>query len=586
MNSKLAQYLLGLILIVTGTCALSFILLPIQSFQPNDILYNQKNYQSWFSAINFSTNAYFPWRFDSFLNRFGFANTANSTLLLYVCLFGSGLYSFLFQKQRDAINAFALAFIGVLSIFLLFGLDVTIFGALAWLPWVVLALLYFYNAGKNQLLAGLLLFFLSLRLSSSAQYLAVLPALIAIAIGTPWRFIQKRFAVVATIILLAPAIYASCSIGEISFPDYPRLKSSLVPDDGLPGFQRPLIGPELPLPVINRDSVKHLYPPFALSLLIVGLFIVSKQKEPKDRSDLVLISFLVLCSVSLLDLIPREPMASIMPIAALSRIIPGLFLIPLVTIILVLAYFLFVVIICKYSERLVFKAWYLLLPVLVTSFWNSNSFPLPALASDNANSTYFAASDNNRQIVASPSYTLINSLGISILNKDWYQQKRRAVTPHHFGASITASTHNDKVELLADKTRTTRWSTGIGSQNGTEWILVYLPETKRIEGVSLQLGEFNSDFARGIAISYLDNCDENSKLSFDKYKEIFRSSPWLGSIQYSKSGYPYFGPQAWTRYIFPSAIDAKCFLISQVGTSSHYDWSVTELRFLVSTIKE
>ncbi|MCB0334007.1 MAG: hypothetical protein KDD55_10945, partial [Bdellovibrionales bacterium] len=146
-----------------------------------------------------------------------------------------------------------------------------------------------------------------------------------------------------------------------------------------------------------------------------------------------------------------------------------------------------------------------------------------------------------------------------------------------FSPTLRASMNNTESSLnrMLDGRGKTRWSEKTGNQNGSEWIEISLPSETTALALDLNVGKFSSDFPRGVRVtSWPRVCDKRGE---DKGEIVYEQAQWLGSVNFTPQGFPYYKPQNQVIIRFQSAVTTQCLLVEQTS-SAPFDWSVTRLR--------
>ena len=315
----------------------------------------------WFPLADGISNAYHMWRLDpfsllaSYFTDFSHWSGAFSPIQVFLFSAGSWSLFFSFTATVQFFKRAALITLGTWSLstllLILFGQNSVVWGSLMWLPFSILALstaqLYWRTEHSNKPLLLISVVLCSLLIYFSANQLAWLVSALTLLIvyfahedlsdrsNSNALFHEKLW----IIILLVPAIWGLFSAPIADFPDYPST-SHLVPDDGLAGLTRPLIGKDYPLAVINRAGLKKLLMPYSLSALILlplSWLIIRRSHYRAFYMITFLLSILLV-----LDILLPEHFSQISPLSAISRMLPGVSMMSLAPIILALLIFSFI----------------------------------------------------------------------------------------------------------------------------------------------------------------------------------------------------------------------------------------------------
>ena len=489
---------------------------------------------------------------------------------LLIFLFGTCLVvrMVLIQGGTNPCYGWLLGALPALLALFVTGTDVVTLSALAWIPLCALlfsAILFVNQAGLLRGAFPLLLLTLGISgiCAGSSHHLAPLAALGSLLVarclatgsvhGAP-----KVGEAVTLAIAFIPAILALTIIPSAPFPDYPPL-AHVVPDDGLPGIIRPLIGLDYPIQVINRAVEKNIFrTPVIVLLFFASLALITLREATRtSRASLLLLSVL-LGTLCVIDTQLPESMAQTGPIASVKRLLPwgtSLSYIPFVT---------------------ALGVWSLTL-VLVTSSRRGASIPLTALLAITLANNALAHHQANipvgapREIETSPSLAVFQYLqeSTSELTADAHTLKATAELPTSSLQGLIQSVkggRNEGSEPLTDGDPKTRWSS---AQRGDESLSVTFTSPQTLRGIELDPGAFTSDFPRGIEV--LGTTVE------DKEIKLVSFASWQGSVAFTPLGYPYFLGQHEVRVLFGHAETLKRLTIRQTGKAP-FDWSVAEIK--------
>ncbi|MCB0334819.1 MAG: hypothetical protein KDD62_00895, partial [Bdellovibrionales bacterium] len=310
------------------------------------------------------------------------------------------------------------------------------------------------------------------------------------------------------------------------------------------------------------------------------------------KPPLVLLGALALLA---LDVFPPEGIRQIMPLATLGRLVPFLFYLPMTSIWLWVCLFYFLLVSFRAREWTLIAIVYATVMLLPPAeggllqhgvFLKSNqNAPLEEFAGRSEKDFNTHQSDFYLTRLLSPSYALLRDMGLWPL--DSYlaikHGKFRTIRkfPHVFSASHNSS--HESFVRLADRQLNTRWSPEGGKQNGDEWLHLYLRTPLWLYGIELSSGAFFTDFARGLRLSYLENCtgaDAASNGQRNSFEHILTTAEWDGALAYTVDDYPYLQSPSYVKVYFPRPVLAQCLLIEQIGQSKHYDWSIARVRLI------
>jgi hypothetical protein len=258
--------------------------------------------RGWFPLVHLFHNGYLQWRIDH-LSRIiarilpSFNAASFHLLSLTVLLIGAErLISRIMLSagtgRSGSTHSFLLALCATSAVVLAIGRDSVTLASLAWIPLLALLLGGAVSILRSAVRGAaapfwFLLLFVAVELCASAHQLALLSTglavLMAHCIFTPLHAPEPVSASdtppvrvpawIASVLVFAPAVLTVALCPAPPLPDYPTL-AHVVPDDGLPGIVRPLIGPDLPIAVVDREAVRALYRRPAALAVVLGILVV------------------------------------------------------------------------------------------------------------------------------------------------------------------------------------------------------------------------------------------------------------------------------------------------------------------------
>jgi hypothetical protein len=524
-----------------------------------------------------------------------------------VAIFCFGL-TLLFSDEKNCWRGALLAALTTLFLGKLFGSDLVILTSLTWLPLLLWVLLRAQKlCALSPLLWILLVVFFSFRISSSAHQFTIL--LLGVAV-----FLLPRSG--RTTVLWLGFLLLSLRGFDFSLPaipHYPAL-ARVVPDDGVAGLVRPLLGPGFELQIIDRRFIRDCFFGPALLMLLLVFWQISfltirwlrgrkaasfstaedaTVRRGMDNYSLPLctsassvvenfcsrmlvplslvrrsekVSAIIALCIACDCLLPEE-LALIAPLQTLARVLPGLFLYPLTPIFCAIIPLLLVLQLHKFRPLAL-----LLLGVTALSLSSGTLL-------QRREATTLTQLRNGvvaPEIAVSPSLALFIRYGVDLaiapaLNTFRYSQK---VTVH-------GSSGEDLAGALTDRNLHTRWrASPLGQeaqQRGNEWLLIEFSRVAPLRALNLDCGHFITDFPRALRVFALPECTEGKFAAPEK--PLLEYSPWLGPLLETASHHPYLGSESDVRLTLPGAPELKCVLIQQTGTAP-FDWSIAELKIL------
>lgn len=572
----------------------------------------------WFNLSHGAYNFFLSWRIDPITLLFGKLVYAAAPIwtasLVWIQLSILGIGSQLLIEQlaasKNSKQKFFEQVFGslVIPLFIaaVWGRDTILISAVCWIPWLIMAM---YAAIRRPILGTPLVAIAALLHACAANQIAWAGVIAA------YLFVNRTAASSATtqgnrplnfmhltfLLMLTPAVVAIINAPVPLFPSYPP-EARVVPDDGLLGIVRPLIGPDFPIPVIDRLTIRSDYSWFSLIGLAVLLFSWPAVRNSRLRSLYFIPS--VLIGLVFLDTCVPEAFALISPIATVGRIVPGTFLLSLTPWAMCVSVYVILLSWCIAGRQMRF----IVLGLLVIAFFiNSQNLykkdiiPLAEMKSDLSLLRDVVESDPAQQ--TSTSFLISPSLGVIkgiFKDQKWSDQILPRTRLISTATAVSAGEHHPRISSypsansagrlsrMVDEKIRTRWSSGTGKQSGTEALLISIPAGIKLDAIELDPGAFQSDFPRGLRVFSSPQCTflynfQPSELEpyMDKAVEI---SEWQGAIKFSSDGFPYFASQSDVRVTFSETREVECLLIEQTGHDEHFDWSVAELRFVRSPL--
>jgi hypothetical protein len=139
-----------------------------------------------------------------------------------------------------------------------------------------------------------------------------------------------------------------------------------------------------------------------------------------------------------------------------------------------------------------------------------------------------------------------------------------------FQSRLFASTGD--VSNIGTGNSSKRWNSKL--QNGSEWVGVKFNFEQRIRGVVLETGNFHSDYPRLLEFSWALDCPE--ELTGETLTNKVIVSPQ--NVKFLADGiYPYLATPSNVRIVLDEPQQVKCLMFKQLGKSSKFDWSITDI---------
>ncbi len=466
-----------------------------------------------------------------------------------------------------------IALSSALSLMLLYGNDPIILGIFSLAPLIALTvtrylksgatlwvLLFAYLALKNRAFAGPLF----------AHSIIISAVLAVLSTYCDMRFNKKassseavsfRSAIIFLITTLL-TLFTYYQTPQAPIFDYPA-NSVLLPDDGLPGIIRPLIGDDYFVPTIDQVWIKYALYQFSWIALITSLISLAVSLKKKGVLPSIIIAFFI-SSVLALDILTPNSLSVIAPLASVSRVLPGLSLFPLS---LILPGLLLVTIL--YSTPRVTPRLSKL--SLLTIF-------IPILTGALSHSHYIKNERYDEKVFSLHNAPL-NSNSLQNLNSPslWITlnyDRLRPLKDEELNRFVSPDISNcDLVNLKGDCTSLidNNLNSRIRSlENKESALTVHFKAPVKISAIQISPGKFSSDYPNKLEIY---SCIEGSN-------SLILSLPnWLGPVRSTTSGLSYIGAQSDVKLGFKEDITTDCLTVVQ-SKNNRFDWSIAELAIL------
>ncbi|NMC61957.1 MAG: YfhO family protein, partial [SAR324 cluster bacterium] len=470
----------------------------------------------WFTLVHFSSNAVFTWRIDPVLNWILDAYGYRYFFAVSVLIFTVGIYAvcdLLSNGWRPLLSALCASFCAVCLI-LMFGFDTLLISSTMWFPWVLFILLFVFTRKRVNLAFFVILLFLVLRLCKSANQVSLLLALSAFLAA---YYVSDKSNLISIwtsfVLILVPSF---CTVLRVPppplpvYPPYARVLEHRVPF--LEGGDV-LLGPVpsyqvTPVQIIDRAFIREALEPFCFVLMLLSFILIldSLRRSLKSESRQmalcgVLLLFVLSCLLDTSFVAPA--LSQISPLYTLQRIMPGLIYLPLIYPMMgISCVFLSMLMVYRRAGDILAL---LVLSLIIFVRWEgvskepyvqrrNGAMPWRELERSN-----LSEDERNfrKKALLSPSYSLISANA-----PDFFEKNPRVSRDLNFRAlsqinhEITASSDTEKLQRLIKNKEGSRWSSGGGRQNATEWIHIRFAKKESIRGIKLEINGFSSDFPR------------------------------------------------------------------------------------------
>ncbi len=528
-----------------------------------------------FPLLHFSTNSYVNWRLEPgtffFFSRFGYGGYIGWIYFL----FGLGLTLAIRQlgKLSDFRSAFTSLAVSMLLLHL-FGFDTLVLSFATAFVWQLFAFSRFGERSELRAKDYVPVVLAAVFACDLANQLALLSTLLA-ATGTlnprTGRVMTVSFAIALGCALLFPSP---------DFPDY-GTKGHVVPYYGITDGLQPLIGNEPPLFHVNRQFIRSAFSLPALQLVIIsgGLLLALRPRRRSTLRQEAPLWIALTLSVSLvLDSATVDAgLSQIAPLQSLSRVLPGMFFLSLAPFALAAA-----IVCCSLFAPTNLFTTALFVCGIVLTFRGE---PLSSTLADELLWRETASlrppnRERTEKLLTSPSYWLMREYGLNTIELNAALKDRPFTPAKDLPLTIGAAINEPGTPLMRDGDDATAWGTRSGGQRGNEWLNFVFPEPRKVAAIRLETGKYFTDFARWLEVRTAGSCGESDR-SFESYAVVFPSRENQGGVQITPQGYPYFTTQYATTIALPADQPVKCILVRQTGTDKNFDWSVSEVSFVL-----
>ena len=543
-----------LIMLALTFCITALLNLPEEMYVHAYI--SEQNTTGWHAIVHRSFNSYFYWNtFPLYINS-----------IVSILIFASGCWLCLYSLKRALTESLLTTIVTILFYFLCFGFDEIFIKCLQFYPWLLWLLI---TDKKISFLA-----LTSVLLSLSA--LIFTPLIIAALFLHYMILKNKRPNLNHVCALVIPfALIAFFYFPSMTNTDYPQA-ARVIADDGLAGHLRPYVAPMSEIPFVDRQFVRRSMESLVNILLICGA-----------ATTLLLLSLKLTLSASVILALPlsialdiglTETYASLMPLAALRRLVPYWYFYP-VTPYFFYFTFMFLSFLAYQQKKIVYS----FLPLALLAYCCMQGHVL--FFGNDAHSLKESYHDKPiaQQVLVSPSHAILKHIDVRLLEKKELLEKLtyKSPNPHNIIVDKFGFFENSKKRLLFDKKLDTRWHTK--KQKGNEWIHLNFKREKRIHGIAVRTGRFSSDFPRMIKISGSESCEYKHIQSLSEtahYAELYPANKWVGALKFTESGLPYLTSEGVVNVLFTNWHKVHCVLIEQIGKEDYFDWSVAEIKLL------
>lgn len=566
---------------------------------------------AWHTLIDYRSNAFLSWRADPWGETLGRWLAPQGSSISYqfglLMIFWVGTAIFLrAATTRKAAACAAGATVTTLWIALSVGASTIVWGSLAWTPWLALGMVLTRRSAEP--FAGVFVLFFALRAASAAAQLTGLALLFALCIShIPLSSASnslRRHALAwwTGLALLASYLIFLTQVQQAPFPDYPP-DGRVIHQLWWSGFIRPLLGFDYLIPALNHPVLQAelVWSYLGLLVLSAAAYYVGRQSSVSRRGAILAAS---LATIGLWDCIPLQGVWQVGPLAAVSRLLPGLFLGPCSAVLFTAATLpLILALTERFAERLVSTTILITLAlaaILTISRDASLSMPQSPVATHRVANTiedFIAPPWTQRSslttpaqeagdwhaAIFSPSRYVARFFGRSTLALEYAFSK---ATPEPIAPALQkswASVAPEEMKFLSDGDSTTRYSTSRAFQDGTETLIFWFKSPQTLLGIQLDPGSFFTDFPRGVEIRGDTICADSPDAAQNS-TVLAHFSDWQGPPRRTPQGLPYFGARDDVRIPFSHPATVNCLRIRQTGEDGGFDLSIAEARLIPAPV--
>lgn len=564
--------------------AITALCIPGQFMEPL-VLVGAESWNGWFPMVNLNHNAYMMWRIDHvsrlFLYFLSPVYAVDKPLFrLLVLFFGSWLLlrRLVPTDVKTRPWLWILCLLPPIMVLQMVGINPVVIGTLAWLPLLSMCC-YRLLTQPSGPLSWILLIVVSIENCYSANQAAIFSSAAAIFLAQllakgeieASTSSRRRYAIFA--LALIPAIATAMTAPLPPLPDYPR-SGHVVPDDGVEGMLVPLIGPMYPFESIDRGDVRYLYGTISLYLLSLSAlaFIFALRKEDKKIRSIAT-SAVVLALLTVLDTNLPESLATIAPMASVSRLVPWGTNYCLTAIAVGLAAWALSIVLISIPKLVI------TLPLALLALFSLSRIS-PDIYDPFLHRYQITNDPSLKKILCSPSAAIIRHFAqthgdlAGALTEIKQFSRRTGTDATELKAKIALHPEPSPQTLQEAQQREQywRWSTRRGKQLGDEVLTITFSEPITLRGIEINPGHYASDFPRGLRIQGGD-CDQQ------KSRELYSAPSWQGSLAFTGNGYPYLTARNIVKVILDRNETVSCLFIKQTGIAQ-FDWSVTRVSII------
>ena len=495
--------------------------------------------------------------------------------IILIVLFSFGVFFHYLRRagsEENIVSMISLCALLPLSLFAWIGLDVVLWSAITFLPFLI----YFLHRCKETKGALRFIFasiFCIMKIAHDVPQLAPMVILLTFAFvltDTEWILSKPRKLLLAIGTAL-PVIWASWNVSHFEKLHYPR-GAFITPSYSTLGSFEPLVAERVSPQSMNALNLEAIS---LLACLIVACLLLPLWLRKNHRA---LLRHQLLC-VSLLGLVILDGALRlfhngvlISPLSTLSRLLPGLAGYSMTPLIFLIA--ITFLTLGDLRERKAPGTSFLILPLILLLSFLPQSAEVRGFSFEKSKILELQSEGIPVSLISrSPSASYLHDQDLAPA----FRTKNLHILPgKQFVKEIHTSSPTKSSKPILTKKTSDRWSPQTGNQTGQEWLMVEFQRPIRVALVEVSPGNFSTDYPRGIRVSGRLRCPE--KHPSGVFTTLYERNPWQGKIAFSKQGLPFRKHESIVRIPLESPRKVGCLLIEQIGKTERFDWSVSHIQ--------
>ena len=514
-------------------------------------------------------------------NGLGLSHSQLFYFIVQQLIFTGSVFWLLRQSQNLKAESYLRSALGALivvaSLILVLGADPFML-KVQWLPLLISMLIAFRRQGSLLAFVGVVVAMLLWVFTGGVLApLGVLAAGFAAVLWERWSLAEEARSAQTLFILACGLALSVWCLPVYPMPNYPA-GALVAPISQLMFRESPLFGFSLtPNPLVYSEYLHSIWiVGFRLSVFLLTLLAVIQQTE--RRRECMAGYMVIVVTMLMIIAEGREytALASLLPFQVLRFTIPGLAISNLPWMLAPFALVVGLVLILGQLGHLAKQRLGAALVLLFALQYATSDCRFNfAWSGVNHFARALSATDNlNERLRVSPSGYAIKIFGDSAIDKSFINERGGAPLVElklgaDFNGTVTASAGKELAELALDGKLTTNWNTQRNQRPG-DTVEVQFEKPVTVARVKLGLDNVPTDFPRGITVL----------LSTDgvNFRELYNFRDWPGRLQWTDSGYPYFGSQSDVVFELPKSETVKAMRFIQTSSNDIFDWSISEIQ--------